>query len=77
MKHKLVEEASGKEVKPGMKVLSFKDEIYEFQSFRSPQHAGSTGRVQVKCCDSGIEQEFYPQVFGLKIVEAQNDPFDN
>lgn len=77
MRHKVIEEASGNEVKPGMKVLSFRNEIYEFQSFRSPQSAGSTGRVQVKHCDTGTEQEFYPSVFGLKIVEAQNDPFDN
>jgi translation elongation factor P/translation initiation factor 5A len=77
MKHKVIEEVSGNEVKPGMKILSIRNEIYEFQSFRSPQHGGSTGRVQVKCCDTGTEYECYPQVFGLKIVEAQNDPFDN
>lgn len=77
MRHKLIEEASGNEVKPGMKILNFRNEIWEYLSFRSPQSAGSTGRVHVKHCDTGVEREFYPQVFGLKIIEAQNDPFDN
>ena len=71
MKHKLVEEASGKEVKPGMTVVSFRNELFKFLDFRSPQHSGSTGRVHVKHCDTGLEQEFYPQVFGLKIIEAK------
>ena len=77
MRYKVVEEASGNEVKPGMRICSFRGDLYEFNSFRSPQHAGSTGRVNVTHCDNKVEYEFYPNVFGLKIVEAKNDPFDN
>ena len=78
MKHKLVEEKTGKEVKPGMRVLSFKDEIFEVTGFQTPYHVGSTGRVLVKACTPDAEEQaFYPQVFGLKIVEAKDDPFDN
>lgn len=80
MKCKLIEEVSGNEVKPGMTVLSFKNEIFKVTGFLSPQHVGSTGRVLVKACDetsTKYEQAYYPQVFGLKIIEAPNDPFDN
>lgn len=77
MKYRLIEEASGNEVKPGMNLVTFKNELYKFNSFRSPLHAGSTGRVNVTDVDTGVEYEFYPQVFGLKIVEAQSDPVDN
>jgi hypothetical protein len=78
MKCKLIEEASGNEVKPGMTVLNFRNEIYKVTGFLSPQHVGSTGRVLVVSCDENTkEQMFYPNVFGLKIVEAKDDPFDN
>jgi len=69
MAYIVVEENSGKQVKPGMRILSFKDEIYEFYSFDSPRHAGNTGRVNVKDAETGDIYSYYPQVFGLKIVE--------
>ena len=80
MKYKLIEKASGSEVKPGMRVLSFRNEIFEVLSFDSPNRAGSTGRVNVKPVEGPElkqEQSFYPSVFGLEIVEAPSDPFDN
>jgi len=69
MTYKLIEEASGNEVKPGMTILSFRNELYKFISFRAPHKPGSTGRINVEHCDTGREQEFFPTVFGLKIVE--------
>ncbi len=77
MKYKLIESASGKEIKPGMNLVSFNNQMYKFKDFKSPKHGGSTGRVNVTHCDTGVEREFYPSVFGLEIVEAPRDPFDN
>lgn len=79
MKHKLIEAASGNEVKPGMTILDFRNDIYKVVSFTSPRHAGSSGRVNVVSVEDtpAVERSYYPSVFGLKIVEAPNDPFDN
>jgi hypothetical protein len=74
MSCKLIEEASGKEVKSGMNVLNFRNEIYKVVDFLTPKHMGSTGRViVVKPEDPEHKYMFYPQVFGLKIVEMQDD----
>ena len=79
MRHVLVEEIGGAEVKPGMRVLDFRNEIYEVVGFRVPHRDGSTGRVQVKkpgqTVTPGHEQEYYPSVFGLKIVEIDESKF--
>jgi hypothetical protein len=72
MRHILVEENGGAEVKPGMRVLTFRNEIYELIGFTVPGSDASTGRVQVKKPGEqvlpGHGREYYPSVFGLKIV---------
>jgi hypothetical protein len=76
MRHKLIEQETGAEVKPGMRVLDFRNEIFEVVGFSVPRREGSTGRVQVKkpgqLVAIGHEQEFYPSVFGLKVVEIKD-----
>lgn len=68
----LVETASGNTVKTGMRLLSYKNEVYELVSFRAPHGAESTGRVVVRHCDSGGTREFFPSVFGLEIQEIKD-----
>jgi len=70
MKHKLIEIKTGAEVKPGMNILSFRNEIWKLESFKG-------SKLTAVNPETGWRQEFYPTVFDLKIVEAQNDPFDN
>lgn len=67
MRHVLVD-INGYEYAPGMKVTSFRQEVYELVGFRVPHSDASTGRVQVKKPGSTTVQEFYPSVFDLKIV---------
>ena len=71
-RHKLVEEQTGAEVKPGMNIISFRNEVYKLVSFKVYQPP-STGRVIAKHVDTGTERELYPSVFGLKIVEVNDD----
>lgn len=71
MKHRLIETASGAEVKPGMRLVDFRKDIWELVSFRAPSTGASTGRVIVRKTDGTRECEFYPHVFDLKIVEAE------
>ena len=72
MRHKLIEIKSGAEVKPGMTIIDFRNEIWKLVSFQvmSPP---STGRVTVISADSDnkMERQFYPSVFDLKIVEIE------
>ena len=75
MRHELVEDDTFAPVKPGMRLLSYRNEIYELVSFRAPRHAASTGRVIVRHCDTGKEHEFFPSVFNLKIMEIDNERF--
>jgi len=73
MRHVLVDEDLAVEVKPGTRVLDFRNEVFEVVGFRVPRRDGSTGRVLVKkpgqTVTPGHEQEYYPSVFKLKIVE--------
>ena len=77
MKYMLIEEESGKEVKPGMNVLSFKGEIFKVTGFLSPRYMGCTGRVLVRKPEDpplpSNEYMCFPSTFGLEIVEVQND----
>lgn len=78
MRYKLIETASGKEVKPGMTILDHHNHIWKLQGVWPPRSASSTGRVIVQDTDNLNEVcEFYPSVFGLQIVEAPDGPFDN
>lgn len=73
MRHKLIEMATGAEVKPGMNLIDFRNEMYKLVSF-TVMSPPSTGRVVVTAADDPHkrEHEFYPSVFGLKIVEIDD-----
>lgn len=73
VKHKLIEKASGAEVKPGMTLISHKNDMYKLISFRV-QQPPSTGKVLVQPIGDNtgkFDREFYPSVFDLEIVEAE------
>lgn len=71
MRHKLIETKTGAEVKPGMTILDFRDEIWKLISFRVTAPP-SWGKVLVQSTDGKrTEREFYPSVFDLQIVEAE------
>jgi hypothetical protein len=70
--YKLIEHVSGAEVKPGMNLLDFRSRMFKFVSFRVLS-APSTGRVLVTDIEGGQEHEFYPEVFGLNIVQDSPD----
>lgn len=67
MTHKLINEKTGEQVKPGDTVTDFRGTKWTLLSFQVLQPP-STGRVVVQSVD--YESAFYPSVFGLKIVEA-------
>jgi hypothetical protein len=70
MRHKLIEKASGAEVKPGMNILDFRGDIWILDSFRVTAPP-STGKVTVYSGnDPDFKREFYPSVFDLEIVEV-------
>ena len=69
MRHKLIEKASGKEVKPGMRIVDvLHQQLYELVSFKV-KAPPSTGQVIVVNCDTKHEGAYYPSVFGLEIRE--------
>lgn len=72
MRHKLIEIKSGAEVKPGMTIIDFRNEIWKLVSFRVTTPP-SNGKVTVVSADTDnkMEREFYPSVFDLKIVEIE------
>ena len=68
-KFKLVKSDDGSEVVSGQRVQTFRGELVVVESFRDPQHAGSTGKVWVRNA-IGSNMEFYPSVIGCKIVSV-------
>jgi hypothetical protein len=65
---KLVHEATGVEVQIGEEVTDFRGDKATVTGFGTPRSPASEGRVHVK--QEGFDCEFYPSVFGLKIVPA-------
>jgi hypothetical protein len=79
MAYKLVNETTGREVKKGQVVKSFRGEsaiVAGFQPLRSPS---STGRVNVYWFDDEgnpldeEESSYYPGVFGLVIISSMEE----
>lgn len=73
MRHKLVENASGAEVKPGMRLIR-DGQIYELVDFQVRQPP-STGRVRVRNVETRAVHEYYPSVFDLRIEEVPHERF--
>jgi hypothetical protein len=65
---KLIHEDTGVEVEIGETVKDFRGEPAEVTGWATPLTSASTGRVHVK--ENGHDSEYYPGVFGLKIVKV-------
>lgn len=62
---KLICAITGRRLKVGEEVVSFRGELYTLVGWDAPKRAGSSGRVYVKGA-SGETQEFFPSVFEAK-----------
>lgn len=61
----------GNDVKIGATITTNDDESFTLMGWRRPHKPGSTGRVFVKNDSDNFEQQFFPGVFGLKIIEHE------
>ena len=68
---RLVHKDTGREVREGETVISFRGEAAIVTGWREPHKPSSTGRVYVKEIASGFGREFFPGVFGLVFVEKE------
>jgi len=71
-KYKVIETASGNEVKKGMNLLDFRKNIWKYEGF---EYDGppSSGKLWVRQVDNDVQRAFYPSVFDCKIVEVADD----
>jgi hypothetical protein len=76
MKWKLVDKHTDKEVEIGATVYG-RQGSGKLEGFTPPRHAGSTGRVLVRWRNSPNQNEYFPSVFNMKIVEDYNTPTEN
>lgn len=70
---RLVEKETGREIKVGDVVTSFRGEKYTVKYFREPHKASSCGKISVRR-DNGEEydSEFYVTAFGLEWIERED-----
>lgn len=66
MAYKLIDK-DGNEKKPGDEITDFRGKKWTLLGFTLPKNAASSGRVNVR--DEQYTRDFYPNVFGLKILE--------
>lgn len=66
---KLINEKTGKELKSGDQVETFRGKTAILKSFTAPHKLGSTGRVIIR--EEGQEYcgEYFPSVIGAKIIK--------
>jgi hypothetical protein len=67
---RLINEETGEEVQPGDTVLTFRGEATVFRYVSSLPEFGKSGKVFTDIRPGG---EFYPQVFGCRIL-TRDDP---
>lgn len=73
---KLINIETGKEIKVGDVVITFRGEFAELLSFTSPHKPSSTGRVYIQSFNnesSLARREYFPSVIGAKIINHQFD----
>lgn len=68
---RLIYKDTGKEVKPGDKVKSFRDELATVVSFSKPHKPSSSGRVLVDD-GNGFQHEYYVSVYGMEWVDRED-----
>jgi hypothetical protein len=69
---KLIDEKSGKEIKPGDTVTTFRGDPMVMVSFTPPHKPSSSGFVHLRYPHIDSEAEFYPSVIGAVIKEMEN-----
>ena len=69
---KIINETTGEQVNAGQKVQCFRGETHTLCEFYPPKHSASTGRVVVETSE-GYQREYFPSVFGLKIIGEWED----
>jgi len=62
---KLICAITGRKMKVGEEVVSFRGEMYTLVGWDAPKREGSSGRVYVKDA-TGEVQEYFPSVFEAK-----------
>ena len=65
---KLIEIKTGKELKPGDAVNTFRNEPATLVGYREPEHEGSSGKVTIRLEDGDV-RSFYPSVIGATFDE--------
>lgn len=68
---KLINSTTGKEVKVGDQIISFRDEVYVLKSMSEPHKPSSQGKVYAERVNGGMRRELYPSVFNLKFIDHQ------
>lgn len=68
---KLINKETGKEVKVGDTVTTFRGEKAVLEGFREPHKSSSSGKVIVKFEGAEWGNEYYPSVIGCEIVDHQ------
>ena len=66
---KLVDTKTGREIRIGDVVKTFRGEDAKVLGWSEPRHSASTGRVDVFLIDAGYRQEFFPGVINARIVD--------
>lgn len=66
---RLVHKETGDQVNIGDKLLDRDGSTVIVQGWRKPHKISSSGRVFVKGDDDTFEQQFFPHVFDLEIVD--------
>ncbi len=75
MRYKLIDTGSGKEIKPGYVIKTFRGEDVEVLSFTPPHKPSSTGKVYLRFLTDGWKQEYYPNVVEAQFIKL-NDSND-
>jgi len=73
----LIEEETGRHLKIGDKVKTFRGTYCTLVGISKPKHPTSTGRVYLRI--AGIGEEYFPAVIGAKFVDPdyEDEPYDH
>jgi hypothetical protein len=68
---KLIDPMGGQEIDPGQTIIDFRDSAYVFRAITKAPGGNSGGKIQV---GDDYGPEYYPSVFGLKIIARTPAP---
>ena len=69
---RLVYKVTGKEVKVGDIVTTFRGDKCEVKYFRPPHKSSSSGKVTVQLEGSNLSMEYYVSVIGAEWIERED-----